>query len=152
MLATCAPNARKTEEKPADTATAVSVATDTTASVAPLQEAASEAPAEAVDELDHLVARFAARSLVRSRGAFVPAAEVRAAFEAFCAVEGAEPANATAFGKAMTRLGFDRAKVGGVMRYEGVAISAQPALRVVAEVGRRIVGGPFTARQLYPNM
>jgi hypothetical protein len=108
--------------------------------VAVLQDAASEAPAETVDELDLMVARFAAGALLRRRGAFVPAAEVRSAFESFCQAEGAEPANATAFGKAMTRLGYDRAKVGGTMRYEGVAISAAsapPGLRVVAEGGRR---------------
>ena len=88
---------------------------------------------------------------MRRRGAYVPASEVRAAFEFFCQAEGAEPANATAFGKAMTRLGYERAKVGGVMRYESIAVSAtsQPALRVVAEGGRR-VAGPFSTKQLYP--
>ena len=147
------PNTRKAEDKPAETASAVSVAADTPVHVAALEEAASEAPTETADELDRLVARFAAGALARRRGAYVPASEVRAAFEAFCQAEGAEPANATAFGKAMTRLGYERAKVGGVMRYESVAISAtstQPALRVVAEGGRR-VAGPFSAKQLFPS-
>ena len=94
---------------------------------------------------------FATGALVRRRGAYVPASEVRATYESFCHAEGAEPANATAFGKSMTRQGFERAKVGGVMRYEGIAVSAtsQTALRVVAEGDRR-VPGPFSTKQLYP--
>jgi hypothetical protein len=49
--------------------------------------------------------------------------------------EDAGALNATAFGKAMTALGYDRRKVGGVMRYEGVALTAAPpaALRIAVD-------------------
>jgi hypothetical protein len=52
---------------------------------------------------------------VKRRGSFVAAKEARTAFESWCATHDAEPLNATAFGKAMTALGYERAKVGGVI-------------------------------------
>jgi hypothetical protein len=43
------------------------------------------------------------------------------------------PVNDTAFGRALTRLNFTRKKVGGVTRYENVALrGAKPELKVVA--------------------
>jgi hypothetical protein len=93
------------------------------------------APAPAGDAGEDLVARWAATALVKRRGAYVRAAEARGAFEAWCSTEGAEPPNPTAFGKAMRAAGFDGRKVGGAMRYEGVALTvARPApLRVVVD-------------------
>lgn len=81
-------------------------------------------PAIEQDAGDDLVARWASSALVKRRGTFVPAAEARAAFETWCATEGAEPLNPTALGKAMTALGYERRKVGGAMRYEGIALTA----------------------------
>lgn len=89
---------------------------------------ATPAPVETTpDAGSDLVARWASAALVKRRGAFLPAAEARAAFEAWCATDGAEPLNATAFGKAMTALGYQRGKKGGAMRYEGVALTAARA-------------------------
>lgn len=104
-----------------------------------------EAPVQADAEASDLVARWAAEALVRRRGSFVPAAEVRAAFEAFCEGEGREPLNPTAFGKALTAAGYVRAKVGGRIRYEGVALTATavraPTLRVAVDnTPRRALG------------
>ncbi len=54
-----------------------------------------------------------------------------AIFEAWCGERGLEPVNATAF-KAMTRLSYKRSKVGGAIRYEGVALcGVKPALVAV---------------------
>lgn len=101
-----------------------------------------------------LVARWASATLVKRRGAFVPAAEARASFEAWCVAEDAEALNATALGKAMTVLGYERRKVGGVMRYEGVALTAaRPgALRVAVDntpvrrtLGRMVTVGASAA-------
>jgi hypothetical protein len=99
------------------------------------------------DAGEDLVARWAAASLVKRRGAFVLAAEARASYEAWCAVDGAEPLNATAFGKAMTELGYGRDKVGGRMRYECVALTAaKPALRLAVDNApdRRVLGRMVT--------
>jgi len=71
-------------------------------------------PAEPATESD-LAARWASDALVKRRGSFVAAKEARTAFESWCATHDAEPLNATAFGKAMTALGYERAKVGGVI-------------------------------------
>ena len=88
-----------------------------------------------VDAGEDIVARWASATLVKRRGSFVPASEARAAFEGWCAAEGADAHNATAFGKAMTALGYERRKVGGVMRYEGVALTAArpAALRIAVD-------------------
>lgn len=89
-----------------------------------------KAPAAADDEA---VARWAAAAITKRRGAYLKASEAREAFEAWCATEGVEPPNPTAFGKAMRAAGFDGRKVGGTQRYEGVVlVSNRPALRVVA--------------------
>ena len=71
---------------------------------------------------DDLVPRWASDALVKRRGSFVTAREARAGFEAWCATHDVEPLNATAFGKAMTALGYERNKVGGAIRYDGVAL------------------------------
>lgn len=84
-------------------------------------------PAPAGDAGEDLVGRWAGTALVRRRGAYVRAAEARTAFETWCASDGAEPLNPTAFGKAMRALGYDGRKVGGAMRYEGVALTATRA-------------------------
>ncbi len=73
---------------------------------------------------EDLVARWASSALVKRRGSFVPAREARAAFEAWCGTENAEPLNRTAFGRAMTALGYQRVKRGGTIRYKGVALTA----------------------------
>lgn len=139
------PNDRKPEDG-AETTVGASVTAVSTVEALPVAE-------EAVGDADALVARWAAGAIVRRRGSFVPASEMRAAFEAFCGTEGAEAANATAFGKAMTRLGFERAKRGGTMRYEDVALtvparSPVPSIRVAVDntterraLGHMAVGG-----------
>lgn len=81
---------------------------------------------------DDAVARWASSALVKRRGAYVRAGEAREAFNAWCTTEGKKPPNRTAFGKAMRAAGFGGRKIGGVQRYEGIAlVSAKRALRVV---------------------
>ena len=64
--------------------------------------------------------------------------------------EGLGPLYPAAFGEATTAAGHQRAKVGGVMRYEGVALTATavrppPALRVAVDNGpRRALGETAT--------
>lgn len=93
-------------------------------------------PVETID-VDGQVEQWAARALVPRRGSFVPAAEVRAAYEAHCGAFDLRPLSANAFGRAMTRAGYRREKVGGVIRYENIGFSAQrkPQLRLAASGG-----------------
>jgi hypothetical protein len=69
-----------------------------------------------------VVERWSNEALTRRRGAHIVPKDARAIFEAWCGERDLEPVNPTAFGKAMTRLGYKRSKVGGAMRYEGVAL------------------------------
>ena len=91
---------------------------------------------------DDVVARWAAAALVKRRGSFVTAKEARAAFEAWCATEGVATLNATALGKQMTALGYERNKVGGAIRYEGVAlVPTQPMpLRLAVSNAPSVLG------------
>jgi hypothetical protein len=73
-------------------------------------------------EEDGLAARWAKTALVRRKGSFTPAADMRTDFEAWCRLHGEKALNPTAFGKEMTRLGFDRKKVGGNLRYVDIAL------------------------------
>lgn len=84
-------------------------------------DAPPEVPPADGDEC--LVARWATKALVKRRGSFVRAVEARDAFKAWCAGAGVEPLNPTAFGKAMRAAGFVGRKVGGGMRYEGIALT-----------------------------
>jgi hypothetical protein len=92
-------------------------------------------PAPGGEAGDDLLARWASTALVRRRGAYLPAREARASFEAWCAAEDADPLNPTAFGKAMRAAGHKGCKIGGSMRYEGIALTAaRPApLRVAVD-------------------
>lgn len=82
-------------------------------------------PVETVD-VDEQVEQWAARALVPRRGSFVPAAEVRAAYEAHCGAFGLRPLSANAFGRAMTRAGYRREKVGGIVRFENIGGRTDP--------------------------
>lgn len=112
----------------------------------PVAATAEPDPVEAAAPVDDPVERWAAVSLVKRRGAYVPAKDARASFQAWCATEGAEAMNATAFGRAMRAAGFEGRKVGGVMRYEGVAFTAARSapLRVAVDntavPNRRVLG------------
>jgi hypothetical protein len=147
------PNARKPAEEPVgqEAASAEEVVKTPPAT---LPAAVVSTPAAAMahsQAVAVLTKRWAAGALVRRRGAFVPAAEVRAAFEAFCAGESIDAPNPTVFGKAMTAAGYDRAKIGGVMRYEGVALSASALSHPTARIAldglstRRVLGCMATA-------
>ena len=94
---------------------------------------AEQAPAElARVEGDCIVERWANEALARRKGAHVSARDLRAIFKAWCIERDLEPAKPTPFGRAMTRLGYQRAKVGGAMRYEGLALrGARPVLVAV---------------------
>jgi hypothetical protein len=132
------PSHRRIAEK----AEEASPAPEAPAVAEPVPTPAGEPAVEPVPAIDDLVARFAAERLVRRRGAFLPAADVRAQYELYCAGTGVDAANATAFGRAMTALGYTRSKVGGVIRYDNLAlaaVAAPPALRVVAG-GKRVLG------------
>ena len=95
--------------------------------------------AETIEEIDadEHVDQWAAGALVYRRGAYLPAAEVRAAYERHCESITFEVLTANAFGRAMTRAGYRRGKVGGVMRYENIAFAVQsrPQLRLAASGG-----------------
>ena len=86
----------------------------------------AEQPAEAkpldLPEDDGVVAQWAKSALVRRKGSFTPASDVRSDFETWCRAHGHEAMNTTAFGKQMTVLGFDRKKVGGNQRYVDIAL------------------------------
>jgi len=91
---------------------------------------------------DDLVKRWASDALVKRRGSFVTAREARTAFEAWCATEGVATLNPTALGKAMTALGYERNKVGGGNRYDGVAlVPSQPVpLRLAVSNAPSVLG------------
>ncbi len=75
---------------------------------------------------------FAGEAVIKRKDNFLPANEARASFEIWCRAAGLIPVNATIFGRRMTSLNFKRKKVGGSMRYEGVALRGeQPAIRMV---------------------
>ncbi len=79
-----------------------------------------------------LVEKWAGETVIRRKYSFLLASELRASFEAWCQTHGLTPVNTTAFGRRMTVLGFGRKKVGGVMRYEGVALrGVWPELTVI---------------------
>jgi hypothetical protein len=89
------------------------------------------------------VAAWASAALQRRRGAFIPAKEVRAAYEAHCEALGTEPLNPNAFGRAMTQAGFSRSKVGGSVRYDGVAFTTAAPVRLAVSndrIGRPALG------------
>lgn len=132
------PNSRTQKQKDQDTAA------EARRPAAPAADAAAQA-AEA--KVDDVVSRWAGQAVTRRRGSFVPAAEMRAAFEAWCAAQSIEPLNPTAFGKAMTAAAYDRAKIGGVMRYEDVAlvVPAREGLHVAVDNTRRVLG-PMASR------
>jgi hypothetical protein len=87
-------------------------------------------PTEAAEtDGDCIVERWANEAVVRRRGAHVSAKDLRAIFEAWCAERDLEPVKPTPFGRAMTRLDYKRSKIGGAMRYEGIALrGARPVL------------------------
>jgi hypothetical protein len=106
---------------------------------------AVDVPPAAEPAGEEAVRRWAAVAVARRKGAFVPAKEVRAAFEAWCGGEGIKPLNPTAFGRAMGTLGFRSGKVGGEQRYFDIAlVGAAPArLRLAvdnAKAARRALG------------
>lgn len=106
----------------------------TTAATLPAEAASVDIAVSVVAEAS--VKRWADVSLIRRRAVYVPAAEARTAYVAWCRTHGIEPLNATAFGKAMTGLGFERAKRGGSIRYEGLALAAQlPPLKLAVSNG-----------------
>lgn len=105
-------------------------------------ETAEPASDEAADETA-AVAAWASAALQRRRGAFVPAKEVRAAYEAHCDALGTEALNPNAFGRAMTQAGFSRSKVGGSVRYDGVAFTTAAPVRLAVSndrIGRGALG------------
>lgn len=73
-------------------------------------------------EVDGLVVEWARGSVQRRAGSYIPAGEMYTTFCQWCRVYGHEPLNNTAFGKEMTRLGFERKKVGGNQRYLNLAM------------------------------
>ena len=104
---------------------------------------AVDVPPAAEPASEDAVRRWAAVAVARRKGAFVPAKEVRAAFEAWCGGEGIKPLNPTAFGRAMGTLGFRSSKVGGEQRYFDMALvsKTEPAtLRLTAASPRRALG------------
>jgi hypothetical protein len=70
-------------------------------------------------------------TVIRQKDTFLLASELRAAFEAGCQTNGLTPANATTFGRRMTALNFRRKKVGGLIRYESVALRGAWPLTVI---------------------
>jgi hypothetical protein len=79
-----------------------------------------------------VVEKWAGETVIRRKGSFLLAREIRVSFEAWCQNNNLTPVNATTFGRRMTNLDFRRKKVGGSMRYEGVALrGAWPELKVI---------------------
>lgn len=80
------------------------------------------------------VALWATECIVPRKGTFTPSREVRDGFNAWAAINGHSPLNATAFGKEMTARGFHRDRRGGVQIYVDMALvqKPKPGLRVVA--------------------
>ncbi len=76
---------------------------------------------------------WADQFLVRRKGTFTPAAEMRAAFNSWAIAHGHDTLNTTAFGRKMTKRRHTRKKLGGEQRYIGVTLApAVPQLRVVS--------------------
>jgi hypothetical protein len=100
----------------------------------PKKSKAPEIAATAAPEPETcIVERWVNATVLRRKDTFCPRNEFRAAFESWCQANGLIPVNDTAFGRALTRLNFTRKKVGGVTRYENVALrGAKPALKVVS--------------------
>jgi hypothetical protein len=92
----------------------------------------AEPAASAGADADCLVERWATDALARRKGGLVAAKDLRAIFEAWCAERELEPIKQTAFGLAMTRLGYKRKKIGGEMRYEGIALQGGRPVLVAA--------------------
>ncbi len=83
-------------------------------------------------EIDSIVTTWVKSSVQRRVGSHVPPGEMFPAFEQWCRANGHEQMTGTAFGKEMTRLGFERKKVGGKLRYIDVAmIPVTRSLKVV---------------------
>ena len=104
---------------------------------------AVDVPAAAEPAGEDSVRRWAADAIARRKGGFVPAKELRAAFESWCAAEGIKPLNPTAFGRAMGALGFRSGKVGGEQRYFDIALVGGKVLRLAvdnATAPRRALG------------
>ena len=80
-----------------------------------------------------IVKKWAGETVMRRKDGYILASDLRDAFEAWCQVNGLTPVNATTFGRRLTTLNFKRKKVGGSMRYEGVALRGEwPALKVIS--------------------
>jgi hypothetical protein len=79
-----------------------------------------------------IVEKWAGEAVIRRKDNFLLASELRASFDAWCQNNNLTPVNATTFGRRMTNLNFKRKKVGGSMRYEGVALrGAWPELTLI---------------------
>jgi hypothetical protein len=79
-----------------------------------------------------VVEKWAGETVIRRKDTFLLASELRASFESWCHDNGLTPVNPTTFGRRMTALSFKRKKVGGSMRYEGVALrGAWPDLTLI---------------------
>ncbi|MGO9460681.1 MAG: hypothetical protein ACLPWS_04050 [Rhodomicrobium sp.] len=90
-------------------------------------------PAPTVEPETCIVEKWAGETVIRRKDNFLLASELRSSFEAWCQANCLPPVNATTFGRRMTTLNFKRKKVGGSMRYEGVALRGEwPALKVIS--------------------
>lgn len=99
------------------------------------RKTAEQVEIEPIDlpEIDSIVATWAKTAVVRRKGSFVPAAEMGDTFDQWCRVNKHPEMSRTAFGKEMTRLGFERTKRGGKQRYADVAlIPVARDLKIVA--------------------
>jgi hypothetical protein len=114
---------------------------------------AESSPAAATTEparREH-VRQWVSGAVTKRKGAFVPAEELREAFYAWCDIQGIKGRmNATAFGRAMSELGFKSGKKGGDQRYFDIAlVGTVPArLRLAvdnAKTPRRALGDMRTA-------
>jgi hypothetical protein len=83
----------------------------------------------ALPEEEPIVATWCKLALVRRKGSFVPAKDVKLDFDAWCRANGHDEINKTAFGKELKRLGFTTIKRGGVQRY--VDIGMVPKVREI---------------------
>jgi hypothetical protein len=79
-------------------------------------------PAPEIEREACIVEKWAGETVIRRKDNFLLASELRASFEAWCQNNDLKPVKPTTFGKRMTTLNFKRKKVGGSMRYEGVAL------------------------------
>ena len=95
-------------------------------------EVAQLAGATASEPETCIVEKWASETMIRRKDAFLLASELRTSFKAWCQANSWPPVNATTFGRRMTALNFKRKKIGGVVRYEGVALrGAWPELTVI---------------------